>query len=174
VYYLKINNGKGKTHIGGFMIWAEENGWEIRRKSGSQLHLNSSITSRYKGLPNEYSEFLNLVEQCVAPDEQTWFICKAEFNNSPETAFGWNEFEMLSLEAAAGDSVWQSEITAWWDYHLPIVMSVEGGYSFYAIDLTTDSGAIVRGFEPEFEEVEKVADSFGEFLAWMMSNSKQV
>ncbi|MEK3704578.1 hypothetical protein MKY87_10655 [Paenibacillus sp. FSL R7-0198] len=50
-------------------------------------------------------------------------------------------------------------------------MSVEDGYSFYAIDLTTDSGAIVRGCEPEFEEVEKVSDSFGEFLAWMMSNS---
>ncbi|MBP2110406.1 hypothetical protein J2Z70_000545 [Paenibacillus silagei] len=80
---------------------------------------------------------------------------------------------MLSVEAAAGDPAWQSEITAWWDHHMPIVMSVGDGYSFYAIDLTTDSGAIVRGAEPEFEEVEKVADSFGEFLAWMMSDSSR-
>ncbi len=152
------------------MTWAEEQGWDVQRKSGSQLHLDSGITSRYKGLPDEYLEFLEVVETCVAPDEQTWFICEAEFNNSAETEFRWNEFEMLSLEAAAGDPAWESEITAWWDHHLPIVMSVEDGYSFYAIDLTTDSGAIVRGVEPEFEEVEKVADSFGEFLAWLMTN----
>lgn len=37
-------------------------------------------------------------------------------------------------------------------------MSVEDGYFFYAIDLTNDKGAIVRGYEPEFEEVEKVAN----------------
>lgn len=155
------------------MTWAEEQGWDIRRKSDSQLQVNSGITSRYNRIPHEYSEFLSVVEYCVAPDEQTWFIGEAEFNNSSESAFRWNEFEILSLEAAADDSNWQAEIMAWWDHHLPIVMSVEDGYSFYAIDLTTDSGAIVRGFEPEFEEVEKVADSFGEFLGWMMSDSNR-
>ncbi|WP_342547986.1 SMI1/KNR4 family protein [Paenibacillus sp. FSL P2-0089] len=168
-----MNNGKGKTYVVEFMTWAEANGWEIRKKSGAQLHLNSGITSRYKGLPKEYSDFLSVVETCVAPGEQTWFICEAEFNHSAETEFRWNEFEMLSVEAAAGDPAWQSEITAWWDHHLPIVMSVKDGYSFYAIDLTTDSGAIVHGCEPEFEEVEQVADSFGEFLAWMMSDSSR-
>lgn len=168
---MDMNNGKGKAHVVEFMTWAEEKGWEIRRKSGSQLHLDNGITSRYTGLPDGYLEFLKVVETCVAPDEQTWFIGEAEFNHSAETEFRWNEFELLSLEAAAGDSAWQSEITAWWDHHLPIVMSVEDGYSFYAI--ATDSGAIVHGCEPEFEEVEKVSDSFGEFLAWMMSNSKQ-
>lgn len=168
---MAMDNGKGKTHIGDFITWAEANGWEIRKKSGAQLHLNSGITSRYKGLPKEYSEFLSVVETCVAPDEQTWFICEADFNHNAEIEFRWNEFEMLSVEAAAGDPAWQSEITAWWDHHLPIVMSVEDGYSFYAI--AADSGAIVYGCEPEFEEVEKVADSFGEFLAWMMSNSNR-
>lgn len=168
---MDMNNGKGKAQVVEFMTWAEEKGWEIRRKSGSQLHLDSGITSRYTGLPDEYLEFLKVVETCVAPDEQTWFMGEAEFNHSAETEFRWNEFELLSLEAAAGDSAWQSEITAWWDHHLPIVMSVEDGYSFYAI--ATDSGAIVHGCEPEFEEVEKVADSFGEFLAWMMSNSNR-
>jgi hypothetical protein len=172
VYNLEINHGEGKTYMREFMTWAKEKGWDITSKSVSQLHVNSSITSRYKELPMEYSEFLHVVEKCISPDEQAWFICEADFNNTLESAFKWNEFEMLSLEAAAGDSVWQSEITAWWDHYLPIVISVKDGYSFYAIDLTTDSGAIVRGFEPEFEEVDKVADSFGEFLAWMMANWK--
>ena len=82
-----------------------------------------------------------------------------------------NEFELLSLEAAMDDESWKSEITRWWDSYLPIVLSVENGYSFYAIDLTNDKGAIVHGYEPEFEEVEKVANTLEEFLELIMSNS---
>ncbi|QTH42794.1 SMI1/KNR4 family protein [Cohnella sp. LGH] len=152
-----------------FMSWADENGWDLTRKSEPQLHLHSNITSRYKEIPNEYLEFLSMVEKCVTPNETTWFICEDEFNNSSDNEFKWNEFELLSIEAAMDDDRWKSEITAWWDNHLPIVMSVEGGYFFYAIDLT--NGAIVRGYEPEFEEVEKAADTFTEFLELMMSNS---
>ncbi len=155
--------------IGKFMIWANDNGWDIAKKSGLQLNLDSSIIARYKEIPNEYLEFLSVVEKCVTPNETTWFICENEFNNSSDIEFKWNEYELLSLEAAMEDAVWKSEITAWWDNHLPIVMSVEGGYSFYAIDLT--SGAIVRGYEPEFEEVDKVANNLEEFLGLMMSNS---
>ncbi|WP_391574500.1 SMI1/KNR4 family protein [Cohnella sp.] len=155
--------------IGEFMVWANDNGWDIAKKSGLQLNLDSSIIARYKEIPNEYLEFLSVVEKCVTPNETTWFICENEFNNSSDIEFKWNEYELLSLEAAMEDAVWKSEITAWWDNHLPIVMSVEGGYSFYAIDLT--NGSIVCGYEPEFEEVDKVANNLEEFLGLMMSNS---
>jgi len=155
--------------IGEFIVWANDNGWDIAKKSGLQLNLDSSIIARYKEIPNEYLEFLSVVEKCVTPNETTWFICENEFNNSSDIEFKWNEYELLSLEAAMEDAVWKSEITTWWDNHLPIVMSVEGGYSFYAIDLT--NGAIVRGYEPEFEEVDKVANNLEEFLGLMMSNS---
>ncbi len=33
---------------------------------------------------------------------------------------------------------------SWWDEKLPIVMSVDGGYSFYAIDLSNNKGTIVK------------------------------
>ena len=112
-----------------------------------------------------------MVKRCVTPNEKTWFICEDEFNNSSDTDFKWNEYELLSLEAAMGDDSWKSEITAWWDRHLPIVMSVDDGYSFYAIDLTNDKGAIVHGCEPEFEEVEKVANTLEQFFELIMSNS---
>ena len=154
---------------GDFIVWANENGWDITKKSGLQLNLDSSIIARYKEIPNEYLEFLSVVEQCVTPNEMTWFICENEFNNGSETEFKWNEYELLSLEAAMDDAVWKSEITTWWDNHLPIVMSVDGGYSFYAIDLS--NGAIVRGYEPEFEEVDKIADNLEEFLGLIMSNT---
>ncbi|RST59315.1 SMI1/KNR4 family protein [Siminovitchia terrae] len=154
-----------------FIIWANENGWDITKKSGFQLNIDSSIISRYKEIPNNYLDFLSVVEKCITPNEKTWFICEDEFNNSSDAAFKWNEYELLSLEAAMDDYIWTSEITTWWDNYLPIVMSVDGGYSFYAIDLTNDKDAIVRGYEPEFEEVEKVANTLEEFLELIMSNS---
>jgi len=117
--------------------------------------LSDSIVSRYKEIPQGYLEFLKNIKQCIAPSEKTWFICENEYNNNSDVAFKWNEFELLSLEAAENDKEWRAKIISWWDKHLPIVMSVHGGYSFYAINLTGNTGSIVQGFEPEFEEVEK-------------------
>ena len=43
-------------------------------------------------------------------------------------------------------------------------MSVDGGYSFYAINLKDGKSSIVKGYEPDFEEVEEIAESFEEFI----------
>ncbi|MEO2202937.1 hypothetical protein ABGV42_04240 [Paenibacillus pabuli] len=48
------------------------------------------------------------------------------------------------------------------------MISVNGGYSFYAIDLSNETGAIVRGDEPEFEEVKIAANHLDEFLELIM------
>ena len=75
---------------------------------------------------------------------------------------------LISLDAADGDDDFISEITDFWNNHLPIIMSVGNGYEYYAIEI--DSGVIVFGFEPEFEEAETVADTFEEFLEKLMNN----
>ncbi|KOR89473.1 SMI1/KNR4 family protein [Paenibacillus solani] len=157
--------------INEFMIWAKENGWTITLNQDCNLNLGDSIRSRYKVIPNEYISFLSAVKQCTTPNEKTWFLCEDEYNNRSDDAFKWNEFELLSLEAAMDNDIWRSEITAWWDNYLPIVISVDDGYSFYAIDLNNDKGAIVRGHEPEFEEVEKIANHLEQFLDLIMTNS---
>ncbi|MEY8745904.1 SMI1/KNR4 family protein [Paenibacillus tundrae] len=154
-----------------FILWAETNGWAIRSESSHEINLDANVSTRYIHIPNEYLKFLRVVKQCVSPSEQTWFLCENEYNHSTDTAFQWNEFELLSLEAAAGDDQWTSEIKTWWDHYLPIVISVQGGYSFYAIDLSKERGTIVRGEEPEFEEVTKVADHLDEFLQGIMLSS---
>ncbi|WP_338551334.1 SMI1/KNR4 family protein [Paenibacillus sp. KS-LC4] len=153
-----------------FISWTKDNGWKITDKSEYELNLNESIVSRYKEIPESYLEFLKRVKKCITPSEKTWFICEDEYNNNADSAFRWNEFEVLSLEAAENDAEWKSEITSWWDKYLPIIISVDDGYSFYAIDLTNDIGAIVQGNEPEFEEVEKIANSFEDFFQLIMSN----
>ena len=83
---------------------------------------------------------------------------------APQTdrAFQWNEWELISLEAAEGDSVWTDDIIGFWNGHLPIFASVNGGYSYYAISM--EDGSIVHGFEPEFEKCEIVAASFNDFM----------
>lgn len=154
-----------------FITWAELSGWMITLKLEPELQLNQQWTARYKIIPAEYASFLRLVSQCMTSSEQTWFLCEADYNNSSNSEFHWNEYELISLEAAANDDVWKSEITSWWDQYLPIMMSVHNGYSFYAIDLNNEIGSIVRGEEPEFEEVNKIADNLHHFFRQIMSDS---
>ncbi|MDD2401770.1 MAG: SMI1/KNR4 family protein [Clostridia bacterium] len=151
-----------------FINWAKNNGWKVKENFEIKLELNDELINRYVKIPIEYKEFIGNVKQCISPNEKTWFICEDEYNDVSDFAFKWNEFEILSLEAAEGDEKWKAEITEWWNGYLPIVMSVENGYSFYAIDLKNNIGAILKGCEPEFEEVEKVAQTLDEFLELIM------
>ncbi|MCC8437763.1 SMI1/KNR4 family protein [Brevibacillus sp. M2.1A] len=77
----------------------------------------------------------------------------------------------MSLESACDDDSWKQEITKFWDRYLPIALSVRNGYTVYAIDLGSEFGSIVCGYEPEFEEVEQIASSFEQFLDKIMKNS---
>jgi hypothetical protein len=180
--YAIHNRSGGKSCEGGtmydmnktileFVTWAESNGWIITLKSEPGLNLDHQFITRYTNMPPEYTAFLYVVKQCMTSSEQTWFLCEADYNNSSDSDFHWNEFELISLEAAVDDEGWRSEIMTWWDKYLPIMMSVRDGYSFYAIDIKNEIGSIVRGEEPEFEEVNKVADNLHDFLQLIMSDS---
>lgn len=54
---------------------------------------------------------------------------------------------------------------------MPIALSVRNGYTFYAIDLGSEFGSIVSGYEPEFEEVEQIVSSVDQLLDKFMKNS---
>lgn len=57
---------------------------------------------------------------------------------------------------------WKKAITSFWDNHLPVYISANGEYEYYALRMT--DGCIVHGIEPEFEETIVVANSFFEFI----------
>ena len=80
-----------------------------------------------------------------------------------DKGFQWNDLELQSLEYADNDS----GIIAYWDKHLPIFISVDGEYSYYAIN--TENGNIVVGYEPEFEVSSVVADDFYTFIGKIIS-----
>lgn len=125
-----------------------------------------SIVKRYPTLPSEVVAAICSADSCVSSDDKSWLLCLPDFTEESESAFRWNEFELMSLEAAADDADWSERIKAFWDCHFPIWMSVEDGYRFAAVDLTPDRhGTIVFGREPEFEETEIIARSYSEFVA---------
>ncbi len=149
-----------------FNEWLKAQAWKVTLNESMNLCLNEEFIKRYSCISSEYQEFLRYFNEVISDDEKTWFLCSNEYNNTSKLAFRWNEFEELSLEATKDDEEWKEEIKRWWDKKLPIIMSVRDGYSFFAIDL--ENGTIVRGEEPEFEEIEIVAKSFYEFLDMMM------
>ncbi len=153
-----------------FIDWAKSNNWTVEEKETESLDLNTDLISRYKQIPLLYLEFLQNVKAMISPDESTWFLCEDEYNSNSEIAFKWNEFELISLEAAEGDEEWISEISLWWDKKFPIIMSVGDGYSFYAINMSDGKYSVIRGCEPEFEEAELVASDLEEFLRLIMLN----
>ncbi len=102
---------------------------------------------------------------CTDATQTTWFLCQQDYNSGSSRAFSWDEWEQLSLRAADGKPEWIAEIRSFWDTHFPFMYSVHSGYAFYAVCTAEDGfGKIVEGYEPEFEDVTEVADSFDEFL----------
>lgn len=139
-------------------------GWTVSGEDAAPRQLPLCVSGRYHNPPAEWVEFLNCVRSCVSPGETTWFLCLGDFERQDEDSFRWNEWELISLQAAIDDqdTEWQSSIKTFWDNHLPICLSVKGGYGYYAIRLS--DGVVVHGTEPEFEETREAAPSFGQFL----------
>jgi hypothetical protein len=139
-------------------------GWSCRW-GREAVGLPSHVQSRYPWVPSEYKEFLSALLDCVSPAETTWILPPADFAGTSDSAFAWDEWERLSLDSADGDEGLISEIRTFWDSHIPICLSIGDGYSFYAIRVSDQSGLVVTGREPEFEDACPVAASFTEFLS---------
>jgi hypothetical protein len=143
-----------------------ENNWTITVNNQSINLLPDEILKRYN-IPNAYKNFLERIEKCINKDENKWFLCINDYMEKGEGEFRWNEYEIISIESAEDDNEWKNKIIDFWDSHFPIFMGVEGEYEYYAINIK--DGSIIKGYEPEFEEVKKVAESFEEFIELIIS-----
>lgn len=157
-----------------FVKWAKERGWDIQLSSNSSFSLPDDLNDRYPNIPPEYIEFLKQIDSCVAPDDKLWFICLNDYEGRSNSVYSWDEIEKMSLCAAKGDNDWQEEITGFWDEHIPIILSVRDGYSYYALNVGSDFGTVVYGYEPEFEEAKNIATSFFEFLNEVITNKIKI
>lgn len=138
--------------------------WSISHKEQPNFELPQEVMDRYKSFPGEWIEFVTNYQSATNSNETSWLLCSNDYMIQDEDAFRWNEWELLSLQAAAdeNDAVWKDSIQKFWDEHLPIILSVADGYEYYAIRIS--DGFIVNGYEPEFEDCSEIANSFMQLL----------
>ena len=145
-----------------FFKWAKDNGWNVEF-SGEKQELPKIFLERYKYIPGDWLDFVQYFKVIANGADNIWFNLPGDFENSGnDGGFRWNEFELISLEAASDDEDRQNEVRVFWDNYLPVVMSVASGYHYYAIGIRT--GEVFEGRDPEFEEIEIVAPSFTDFI----------
>lgn len=149
-----------------FLTYMKGQGWIVTLNEKRENCLPQVIERRYINIPQQWLDFISAVKSLINDDETTWFLCEDDFDVRKEHSFRWNEWEIISLESAESDIEWESTIKEFWNIHLPILMSVKGGYSYYAISM--ENGSVVYGNEPEFEECRMVANSFEQFLLKIM------
>ena len=155
-----------------FELWCSENGWITKRNESASAFPDNIVQRFPHSLDTQYYEFICYFSECYTVDEQSWFLCETEYTKeADDTELGWNVMESMSLEASEHEHESQS-IKEWWDDHLPILLSTRDGYSHFSISLEKGSfGQVVEGYEPVFEDVVIIANSFVEFLGMIMDGS---
>jgi hypothetical protein len=140
-------------------------GWRIERRDETRrLTLPPDVIERYGSLPPSYEAFIAGVNRASSADDGVWFVCEPDLDERDPKAFAWNEIEKMAL-ASATDAAEKQRITSFWDRHFPIMMAPNGDYDYVAIVVTgVGQGSVVHGFAPEWEEVDRVADSFENWL----------
>lgn len=145
-----------------FLAYMENQEWTAEVNDEQKFFLPEPMKSRYTRYPESWVRFVSIVKSMVRKDEKAWFLCANDYDMQEDKTWQWNEWELLSLEAAENDAVWKDEIRKFWNKHLPIFLSLESGYAYYAISMKDSS--VVYGTEPEFEECDTVANSFEDFM----------
>lgn len=145
-------------------------GWKVR-EAGQSVELPIEIRSRYSWLSKEVWQFVSEFDVILSPDERAWVNTHRDLTGNSAAAFAWNEWEVISLEAARDNLKWRNDTTAFWDKHFPLLMSVKSCYAYFAV---CGDGSIVGGEEPDFEETDTVASDLRSFLDLVVSCDKSL
>lgn len=151
----------------------KESGWELEINNNeiSVDLLSEKIRNRISNVPYELKELMSSVNILENSDATAWFITNQDLlEKNEEDPFAWNEFEKQSLEASI-DEKSKEPIIQFWESHFCFLMSVKTGYSHISIVTKgNEKGKIVFGFEPEYEEVNVLANDFEEFCQIMIDH----
>jgi hypothetical protein len=150
----------------------QKQGWNVTKRPGRSLRLPPEVTARHPKLPESLTKFLGGLSSCENQTQTAWFLCEADYSGMSGSAFRWDEWERMSLEAAVDDRRLREAVSGFWNEHLPFLLSVRDGYAYFAVRTADDGyGQVVSGREPEFEEASAVASSFEEFLSLLADGS---
>ena len=136
-------------------------GWTLRRTASEPTPAAAPPGDRHG-----YGAFLATFTELHNADQTRWFLSAADHDGTADSAFAWHTLRDISLEAAL-DEAGRQAVLDFWRRHTLIDMSVAGEYEFLAIE--GDSGRIVHGIEPEFEDTREVAPSLAALFEDMMA-----
>ena len=139
----------------------QEAGWTCE----PPLSMEDGIPSALHTAPDTVIRWVSSFSQLSNADETVWFLSRHDYSTGAEDALAWNEFEQLSIQAATTDDELVA-VARFWERHLPILLSVRGGYEYLAV---RDDGAVVHGTEPEFEEAVVAFSHFEDLLRYIIA-----
>ena len=118
-------------------------------------------------LPSELQALCAAHEGLHHAAQTAWFYSLGDYAGLAGSAFEWDFFERMSLDAAMSAHERQS-VQQFWRAHVPFAASVAGDYAYLAL---RDDGAVVRGIGPEFEaSAELLAHSLPQFFAQFIAH----
>lgn len=141
-------------------------GWTVLRTTPTTATATTAMPAAAPGEAQGYGAFLATFTELHNADQTRWFLSAADHDGTADSAFPWHTLRDISLEAALDDAGRQA-VLSFWEQHTPIYMSVAGDYEFLAID--RESGRIVHGIEPEFEDIRVVAPNLEALFADMIA-----
>jgi hypothetical protein len=133
------------------------------------------VLHRYRLRPDgEVWRWITSFDRLITRDEQQWFLSHRDFTDRPPSGeFRWNEYELMSLDAAGDDDEWKARIDGFWTQHLPLYLDVGDCYRALVARISQGSCVgIFESIEPEFEEVTPFAASIDEMLLLILGQEK--
>jgi len=143
-----------------FLDYLAAHGWTVLRTAPN------STSAAAPGDADGYGAFLAAFTDLHNANQTRWFLSTADHDCTADSAFSWHTLRDISLDAAL-DVAGRQVVLDFWQQHTPIYMSVAGDYEFLAIE--RDSGRIVHGIEPEFEDTREVAPSLAALFEDMIA-----
>jgi hypothetical protein len=125
------------------------------------------LAERYPPLPTAYVEFVDGLVECVIRDETAWFLARHDFTGRSGSGYRWNEYERMMLSIDSPEE--RATTMAFWDQHLPILLTVGGDLGYLALALVGSGpgrtwGPVRQAFGPDFDMPTDVSPSFEAFL----------
>lgn len=115
---------------------------------------------------NTFFDFINSYNLLANKTDDVWYLSIKDYitKENDNEEFSWNDFEVESLEYADTKEE-EKKIKSFWENHLPLLLSVKESYAFIGIIISQQNkGKIVFGREPEYEDIEVIADSLEDFF----------
>ena len=105
-----LPEGRKTKMIDKFLDCMKNQGWTVEMNEEQKFCLPEPMKSRYTGCPESWMEFVSIVKSMIRGDEGAWFLCSEDYDVQGDKAWQWNEWELVSLEAAGNDAAWKDEI----------------------------------------------------------------